>query len=259
MIKAKFGLKLATTLVLFVSQGAWAADEKASETTKKPDAKSISYAIGSNSARYIQNTIKRYEMTSFKFDAEAAAKGFLERLQNNSTVSDEEVRVILTEFTKEMEKVRKEQETKIAAENKKKGDAFLAANAKKSGVKTLESGLQYKVLTEGKGKKPAKTDTVRVHYKGTLIDGTEFDSSYKRNKPAEFPVTGVIRGWVEALQLMPIGSKWELTIPADLAYGSVSRPSIPANSVLVFEVELLDVVTPKKAEGAQKKGDGHAH
>ena len=124
---------------------------------------------------------------------------------------------------------------------KKEGEAFLAANAKAPGVKTTKSGLQYKVLKDGTGKSPAKTDTVTTHYKGTLIDGTQFDSSYDRNKPASFQVDGVIKGWTEALQMMKEGSKWQLFIPWDLAYGPEGRPGIPPNATLVFEVELLKV------------------
>ena len=125
---------------------------------------------------------------------------------------------------------------------REKGEAFLAENAKKEGVKTIPSGLQYRVLKEGTGKKPAKTDSVVVHYKGTLIDGREFDSSYKRGKPAEFPVGGVIKGWTEALQLMPEGSKWMLYIPWNLAYGEQGRGGlIGPHETLVFEVELISV------------------
>ena len=134
--------------------------------------------------------------------------------------------------------------------NKKTGDEFLTKNKEDKDVKVTSSGLQYKVITEGKGPKPSATDTVQVHYKGALTDGTEFDSSYKRNAPATFPVNGVIKGWTEALQLMPEGSKWKLFIPSDLAYGAMDRPGIPANSVLVFEVELLKVT--KAAAGGVK-------
>ena len=125
---------------------------------------------------------------------------------------------------------------------REKGEAFLAENAKKEGVKIIPSGLQYRILKEGTGKKPAKTDTVVVHYKGTLVDGREFDSSYKRNKPAEFPVGGVIKGWTEALQLMPEGSKWMLYIPWNLAYGAQGRGGlIGPHETLVFEVELISI------------------
>ncbi|AKD38197.1 FKBP-type peptidyl-prolyl cis-trans isomerase [Pasteurella multocida subsp. multocida OH4807] len=123
------------------------------------------------------------------------------------------------------------------------GQQFLAENAQKAGVNTTESGLQYEVLVEGKGKVPAREDKVRVHYTGTLIDGTVFDSSVKRGQPAEFPVNGVIAGWIEALSMMPVGSKWRLTIPHNLAYGERGAgASIPPFSTLVFEVELLDIL-----------------
>ena len=125
------------------------------------------------------------------------------------------------------------------------GEEFLAANAKKDGIKTTESGLQYKIEKEGTGAIPADTSVVRVHYKGTLIDGTEFDSSYKRGEPTEFPVNRVIKGWTEALQLMPVGSKWTLYIPSNLAYGPQgARGAIGPNETLIFEVELIDIVDP---------------
>jgi FKBP-type peptidyl-prolyl cis-trans isomerase len=136
---------------------------------------------------------------------------------------------------------QKEWQSKRGGINKKKADAFLAENGKKPGVKTTASGLQYEVLTEGTGKMPTINDTVSVHYRGTLIDGKEFDSSYKRNAPAEFPVTGVIKGWTEALQMMKVGSKWKLVIPPNIAYGEQGRPGIPPNSALIFEVELLSI------------------
>lgn len=129
------------------------------------------------------------------------------------------------------------------AENKAAGEKFLAENATKEGVKTTESGLQYKVIKEGKGAIPTDKNTVKVHYKGTLIDGTEFDSSYSRKEPSSFPVTGVIKGWTEALKMMPVGSKWELYIPQELAYGArENNGKIKPFSALVFEVELLEIV-----------------
>ena len=126
--------------------------------------------------------------------------------------------------------------------NKKEGEEFLAKNREKEGVITLESGLQYKVIKEGNGPTPTVANKVKTHYRGRLIDGTEFDSSYKRGQPATFPVTGVIKGWTEALLLMNVGSKWELYIPYDLAYGEQGRPpKIPPASTLIFEIELLGI------------------
>ncbi len=146
-----------------------------------------------------------------------------------------EIRQVLTSFRQRMT-------TQQAAKNLAEGVAFLEANRAKESVKVLPSGLQYKVIREGTGKTPTVNDKVKTHYRGTLINGREFDSSYKRNKPAEFPVKGVIKGWTEALQLMKEGGKWELYIPSNLAYGERGRPSIPANSTLIFEIELLEVV-----------------
>jgi len=139
------------------------------------------------------------------------------------------------------------QQAELAAageKNKVDGEAFLAANAQKDGVVVTDTGLQYKVITAGDGAKPQATDTVTVHYRGTLIDGTEFDSSYSRGEPATFPVQGVISGWVEALQLMSVGDKYELTIPSDLAYGPAGTGGdIGPNATLIFEVELLEIVS----------------
>lgn len=141
------------------------------------------------------------------------------------------------------------------AKNKKAGEEFLAKNKKKAGVKTTESGLQYKIVRAGKGENPKASDKVRVHYKGTLVDGTVFDSSYERKKPAEFGVSGVIKGWGEALQLMKKGAKWELYIPSNLGYGQYPPRGgqIQPNSVLVFEVELLEILPKEEKKKEEKK------
>ena len=156
-------------------------------------------------------------------------------------MTSEEIRATMTSLQQRLmaaqQKVLKEQ----AAKNLSEGKTFLAENGKKEGIKTLPSGLEYKVVTEGSGKMPKETDTVIVHYKGTLIDGTEFDSSYRRNQPAAFQVKGVIKGWTEALQLMKEGSKWQLFIPPDLGYGERGTGPVPPNSALIFEVELLSI------------------
>jgi FKBP-type peptidyl-prolyl cis-trans isomerase FklB len=153
-----------------------------------------------------------------------------------------------------MRQKQQEKMQQAGATNKKEGDAFLAANKTKEGVVTLPSGLQYKILTAGTGPKPTTSDSVACNYRGTLIDGKEFDSSYKRGQPATFPVAGVIKGWTEALQLMPVGSKWQLFVPSDLAYAERgSGPDIGPNATLIFEVELLSIQSKDKAGDAEKK------
>ena len=152
-------------------------------------------------------------------------------------LNEQQVRETMMAFQKDMEQKQSEQADKNAAA----GQKYLSDNKGKDGIKTTASGLQYKVMKEGNGAQPKPTDTVTVNYRGTLTDGTEFDSSFKRNQPATFPVGGVIKGWTEALQLMKVGSKYQLFIPPDLAYGKEGRPGIPPNSVLIFEVELMDV------------------
>jgi FKBP-type peptidyl-prolyl cis-trans isomerase FklB len=161
------------------------------------------------------------------------------------------MKAALTQLQTEM-RAKQEEKLKLAAEtNKKAGEEFLAANKAKDGVVTLPSGLQYKILTEGTGPKPTATDTVSCNYRGTLLDGKEFDSSYKRGQPASFQVTGVIKGWTEALQLMPVGSKWQLYIPSELGYGDRGadpRSGIGPGATLIFEVELLSIQEKAKSE-----------
>jgi FKBP-type peptidyl-prolyl cis-trans isomerase FklB len=159
------------------------------------------------------------------------------RSGNKSLMTDEQIRATMIELQIQLQ-------SQVAARkqaNKQEGDAFLAANKTKAGVVTLPSGLQYKILKEGSGPKPARTDSVTCNYRGTFINGTEFDSSYKRGEATTFSLTGVIRGWTEALQLMPVGSKWQLFVPSDLAYGEPGREGIEPNSTLIFEVELLAI------------------
>lgn len=173
-------------------------------------------------------------------EPEAVVKGIFDVLNQNPPALDlNEVTKALQELSQRAEAEQAKAFEALVAE----GKAFLEENKKHPSVKETESGLQYEVLVEGTGKVPAKTDKVRVHYTGSLIDGMVFDSSVKRGTPAEFPVTGVIAGWVEALQMMPVGSKWRLTIPHNLAYGERGAgASIPPFSTLIFEVELLDIV-----------------
>lgn len=160
----------------------------------------------------------------------------------DSLMSQEEIRATIEELQKRVMAARQKELKEKAEKNLAESKAFLEGNKRKEGIKTLPSGLQYKVLVEGSGKTPKSTDTVTVHYRGTLINGSEFDSSYKKGQPSTFQVNGVIRGWSEALQLMKGGSKWQLFIPPELAYGeSAAGGQIPPNSTLIFEVELISV------------------
>jgi FKBP-type peptidyl-prolyl cis-trans isomerase FklB len=162
-------------------------------------------------------------------------------------MTEEETKVVMTEFRTEMMKKKEAEAQQAAQANKLAGQQFLAANKTKEGVVTLPSGLQYKILKEGTGPKPTATDTVVCNYRGTLINGTEFDSSYKGGKPATFPVNQVIKGWTEALQLMPVGSKWQVFVPSDLAYGERGPGAeIGPNSTLIFEIDLLSIQEKKQ-------------
>jgi FKBP-type peptidyl-prolyl cis-trans isomerase FklB len=227
--------------------GAATAKTPAPLALKTPTQKS-SYAIGMN----IGKNLKR---DSVEVDPAILLRGLKDALAGNKLLlTDDEAKAALTELQAE---VRANEEAKLkaaAVENKKAGEAFLAVNKAKQGVVTLPSGLQYKIIKEGTGPKPTAQDTVLCHYRGTLLDNTEFDSSYKRKEPLKIPVGGVIKGWTEAIQLMPVGSKWELFIPSDLAYGERGAPGSPIgpNSTLIFEVELISI-EPKAAPQEQPK------
>lgn len=169
------------------------------------------------------------------------AAGIKDSLANKPQLTTEQVKDIMAQFEKDMEQKQKD----LGEKNKTEGAKYLEDNKKKPGVKTTASGLEYKVEKEGTGPEPKATDMVTVNYRGTLIDGTEFDSSYKRGQPATFPVNGVIKGWTEALQLMKKGAKYQLFIPSSLAYGERAMgPDIAPNSTLIFEVELMDIKPP---------------
>jgi FKBP-type peptidyl-prolyl cis-trans isomerase FklB len=196
---------------------------------------SLSYALGLSLAQfYKQQGIKTVNTVLVSKGINDALKG------GRPLLTEEEMNLCITNNLEKM----KEEKSSV---NKKAGEDFLAANKSKAGVVSLPSGLQYQIIKEGNGPKPALTDTVSCHYHGTLIDGTIFDSSVDRGQPAQFPVSGVIKGWVEALPLMPVGSKWKLFIPSDLAYGNYAPPGskIAAGSTLIFDVELLQIVNRK--------------
>jgi FKBP-type peptidyl-prolyl cis-trans isomerase len=194
----------------------------------------------------------RLKKDSLDVDADLVVQGLKDALAGRKThLTEEEVKATLSALQSELRTRQIEATKKLAEDHKKQGEAFLAENKTREGVITLESGLQYKVLKAGEGPKPTAEDTVVCHYRGTLIDGTEFDSSHKRNQPATFAVNRVIKGWSQALQLMPVGSKWQLFIPASLAYGERgARRAIPPHATLVFEVELISIKEKSAAPSA---------
>lgn len=206
---------------------------------KDPRAR-LSYALGAD----IGSNLKRQEID---VDPKLLAAGIADAVAGKSALSTNQIREVMMEFRNQMMakmQAKQEEESKKALAA---GEAFLATNAKKDGVKTTASGLQYKVVKAGSGKSPTASDTVKVHYHGTLPDGTVFDSSVDRGEPVTFPVNGVIPGWTEALQLMKVGDKWQLVIPSKLAYGEQEAgDKIAPNSVLVFDVELLGIEAPEK-------------
>ena len=227
----KLQLLVALSVVLLVTQVS--AQEK---LTLKNQKEKMSYIIGMD----IGNNLKKQ---SIDIDPNILAKGVKDALSGSQPLlTEQEVRETTMAFQKEM--VAKQEE--VGKKNKREGETFLAENKKKEGVKTLPSGLQYKVIKAGTGKKPKLTDTVTTHYRGTLINGTEFDSSYRRGQTVSFQVNGVIPGWTEALQLMEEGAKWQLFIPSNLAYGERGAGrDIGPNATLIFEIELLSIQEKK--------------
>jgi FKBP-type peptidyl-prolyl cis-trans isomerase FklB len=218
----------------------WTCAARAEDPVKLESTKDkLSYAIGMN----VGNNLKAQ---SFDVDAAIIANGLRDALAGKSAMTEEEARTVIMGYQQEMRAKQQEKMKEAGVTNRAAGAAFLAANAKKDGVKTTASGLQYKVLTEGKGEIPKDNHQVSVNYRGTLINGDEFDSSYKRGQPATFGVTGVVKGWTEALLMMPVGSKWQLFVPADLAYGDQQRGAqILPGSTLIFEIELLSTKGPE--------------
>ena len=230
------------TVVLGIALLTLPAAAQDSPHFKTPKEK-LSYALGME----IGNGFRKQALD---LDPAIVNQGFADAFSGGKTLlSEDEMRAVLTSAKQDYQKKQAALRAEKAQESLKQGEAFLAANKSKEGVTTLPSGLQYKILKAGSGEKPDIDDTVVCNYRGTLIDGTEFDSSAKHNGPATFPVKGVIRGWKEALQLMPIGSKWQLFVPAHLAYGENGAGQlIPPNSALIFEVELLSIQENEKAE-----------
>ncbi|MEI6123822.1 MAG: FKBP-type peptidyl-prolyl cis-trans isomerase [Bacteroidota bacterium] len=228
------------TMGLFILASCGSGNKKADLKTQKD---SIAYVIGSNIG---ENLKKNIESDSLEFSSEALMKGFRDALDgiDSLTFTKEVKQKIMMDFQKEMQQKQMKKMTEAAAPNKEAGKKFLAENKKQAGVIETPSGLQYKVVKEGKGKTPTATDQVTVNYEGKFLDGKIFDSSYDRKKPETFGVTGVIKGWTEALQLMKEGGSYELYVPSDLAYGDQGNQGIPGGSTLIFKVELIKIEAP---------------
>lgn len=225
-------LPLVALLACALPVGVASALDKSELTTPK---QRVSYSIGAN----IGGNFKHQDLD---IDVKTLAAGITDALAGKLALTEAEMREVMTTFQQEMQTKMMAKQKVEGDANAKKGEEYLAANGKKDGVKTTASGLQYKIIKSGTGKTPKATDTVKVHYHGTLIDGTVFDSSVERGEPVSFPVNGVIPGWTEALQLMKEGDKWQLTIPSKIAYGEQGAGGkIGPNSVLNFDVELLSI------------------
>ncbi|WP_294910226.1 FKBP-type peptidyl-prolyl cis-trans isomerase [Tatumella sp. UBA2305] len=252
---------LATTLAVALNAPVVMAADAAAKTTEqapktnaafKDQNQQSAYALGASLGRYMDNSLKEQEKLGIKLDKKLLIDGVQDAFAGKSKLSDADIEQTLKAFEAKVKSAAQAKMEKDAKENAQKGDAFAAKFAKEAGVKKTASGLLYKVEKEGTGPAPVDSDTVVVNYKGTLIDGTEFDNSYKRGEPLSFRLDGVIPGWTEGLKHLKKGGKIELVIPPDLAYGQNGVPGIPPNSTLVFDVELLDIKPAPKADDAAK-------
>ena len=237
---------LLTGVMLALLTGSACAEPKELKSEKER----LSYSMG-------VATGMQMKRQAVEVDADVFAKGLKDAVSGGTLMmTEQQVQETLMKFQQDMAAKQAEKTKQQAEKNKKEGETFLAENKKKEGVKTLPSGLQYKVITEGTGKMPKETDTVTTHYRGTLIDGTEFDSSHKRGQPATFAVKGVIKGWTEALQLMKEGSKWQLFIPSELAYGERGAgQTIGPYATLIFDIELISIQENADKTGPKEQTD----
>ncbi|GAB7210608.1 FKBP-type peptidyl-prolyl cis-trans isomerase [Dickeya oryzae] len=223
---------------------------KAAAGQFKSDEEAAAYALGASLGRYMDNSLKEQEKLGIKLDKQQLIQGVQDAFADKSKLSDEEIEKTLQSFEGRVKEAAQAKMQQDAKDNADKGTKFRDAFAKEKGVKKTESGLLYQVEKEGAGAAPKDSDTVVVNYKGTLVDGTEFDNSYKRGEPLSFRLDGVIPGWTEGLKHVKKGGKIKLVIPPALAYGEAGVPGIPANSTLVFDVELLDIKSDADAKGA---------
>ena len=255
MQKSLVALSTIAALGLFACQPN-TSDEAASTSADSAKTTSVSaeemtdtqkqaYAMGASMGLFVSNRAEQQEQLGLTLDQDALQQGFKDGLNDTLKFTPEQIQQIAQQGEEVLRAKQQEMAEQAAEKNIEAGLAYLEENGKKEGVVTTESGLQYEVLEEGEGASPEATDMVKVHYRGTLLDGTEFDSSYKRGEPAEFPLNRVISGWTEGVQLMREGAKYRFHIPSELAYGARSTGAITPNSTLIFDVELLEVVKPE--------------
>ncbi|MDF2179239.1 FKBP-type peptidyl-prolyl cis-trans isomerase [Aliiglaciecola sp. CAU 1673] len=222
------------------------AVQKAPEVKLETTSQQQAYGLGASLGQFIDQKLDMQESVEVNLDRQLVIQGFIDTLTAESKLNQQQIQEVLTALDGEVKEKQQNKEAQVSEANLAAGQAFLEENAKREGVTVTESGLQYEVVQQGDGPKPSAEDTVKVHYTGTLLDGTKFDSSYDRNEPAVFPLHRVIAGWTEGVQLMNVGSKFKFYIPADLAYGKRSTGLITANSTLVFDVELLGIESTNK-------------
>lgn len=236
--------KLSLVAVTVMTLAACQKEAEEKPVTLDTDQAKQSYSLGISVGRYLDSTLEEYSKMGLTLDGALILRGVQDAVADKASLTDEEVQTMMAALEQQFREKQTAQADAAAAESIAAGKAYLESNFAKEGVQVTESGLQYEVLQAAEGEKPKATDTVKVHYVGTLIDGTKFDSSYDRGEPAQFPLNRVIPGWTEGVQLMSVGSKYKFTIPSELAYGERDMGTIKPNSVLVFEVELLEIVKP---------------
>lgn len=237
------------TLVALALVAVVGCNEKVAEEPKAPvldtEIQKQAYGLGASIGMYMQRNLEEHDKLGLVLEKDLIVRGFVDSIDGKSLIEKEEIQALLMSLDATMKEKQQAASVLAAEAGIAEGTKFLAENATKEGVQVTESGIQYVVLTPAEGDKPAATDIVKVHYKGTLINGETFDSSYDRGEPVEFPLNRVIPGWTEGVQLMSVGAKYKFTIPSELAYGPAGNQSIPGNSVLQFEVELLEIKKPE--------------
>jgi FKBP-type peptidyl-prolyl cis-trans isomerase FkpA len=248
-MKNLFKVSLLATAVIF-TVGCSEKKEEIAVAVEVPAAfensqEKAAYAIGASFASYVNTTLEKQAEFGLTLDKEIILKGISDQLRDKSQMTEEEMIETLKAYDTEVKAAAEKAQIEKVAKSAEQAKTFLAENAKAEGVTVTESGLQYSVMTKADGPKPTAEDTVSVHYVGTLVDGTEFDSSVKRGQPATFPLNRVIPGWTEGVQLMSVGEKYKFVIPSELAYGEQGAGSIPPGSTLIFEVELLEIAADK--------------